>query len=83
MCIRHLLLPAVALGLVMWLPLAPVQQAVLVAFAAMPTASSAYVLAVRMGGHAGFTAGLVTVSTLIGMFALPLWLTLLRTVVQA
>ncbi len=74
MTIRHLLLPAWALLLMTWLPLPPAQQAVVVAFAALPTASSAYVLAVRMGGHAGYTAGLVTVSTLIGMVALPLWL---------
>jgi malonate transporter len=52
-----------------WLALPVAQQAVIVAFAALPTASSAYVLAVRMGGHAGYTAGLVTVSTLIGMVA--------------
>ena len=44
----------------------------MVAFAAMPTASSAYVLAVRMGGHGGYVAGLVTVSTLLGMAGLPL-----------
>ena len=56
------------------LGLPPGQQAIVVAFAAMPTASSAYVLAVRMGGHGPFTAGLVTVSTLIGMAGLPLWL---------
>lgn len=74
MGIRHLLLPAWALLLVSWLNLPPAQQAVIVAFAALPTASSAYVLAVRMGGHAAYTAGLVTVSTLIGMVALPLWL---------
>ena len=49
---------------------------VVVAFAALPTASSCYVLAVRMGGDAAFTAGLVTVSTLLGMIGLPLWLTL-------
>jgi malonate transporter len=78
MTIRHLLLPAWALLLVSWLNLPPAQQAVIVAFAALPTASSAYVLAVRMGGHAGYTAGLVTVSTLIGMVALPLWLAALR-----
>ena len=52
------------------------QLTVLVAFAAMPTASSAYVLAVRMGGDGAFVAGLVTVSTLLGMFALPLWIAL-------
>jgi len=78
MTIRHLLLPAWALLLVSWLSLPAAQQAVIVAFAALPTASSAYVLAVRMGGHAGYTAGLVTVSTLIGMVALPLWLAALR-----
>jgi len=76
--IRHALLPALALGTVMLLALPTGQQAVLVAFAALPTASSAYVLAVRMGGHGGYTAGLVSLSTLIGMVALPLWLALWR-----
>jgi malonate transporter len=48
------------------------------ALLAMPTASSAYVLAVRMGGHGGFVAGLVTVSTLLAMVALPVWLAVWR-----
>jgi predicted permease len=74
MTIRHALLPALAVALVMLLQLPPGQQAVVVAFAALPTASSCYVLAVRMGGHGGYAAGLVTLSTLIGMAALPLWL---------
>lgn len=72
--IRHALLPAFAVVLVVALKLPMGQQAVVVAFAALPTASSAYVLAVRMGGHGGYTAGLVTMSTLIGMVALPFWL---------
>lgn len=72
MLIRHALLPLFAIGIVLWLDMPPAQQAVVVAFAAMPTASSAYVLAVRMGGHGGYVAGLVTVSTLIGMVGLPL-----------
>ncbi len=76
--IRHALLPALALAAVVLLALPSGQQAVLVAFAALPTASSAYVLAVRMGGHGGYTAGLVSLSTLIGMVALPLWLALWR-----
>lgn len=78
MSIRHLLLPLLAIGLVITLGLPPAQQAIVVAFAALPTASSAYVLAVRMGGHGGFTAGLVTLSTLIAMVGLPLALLLLR-----
>jgi malonate transporter and related proteins len=76
--IRHALMPALAVAAVLLLALPTGQQAVLVAFAALPTASSAYVLAVRMGGHGGYTAGLVSLSTLIGMVALPLWLALWR-----
>ena len=76
LAIRHALLPAFALGLGLLIGLPPAQLTVLVAFAAMPTASSAYVLAVRMGGDGAFVAGLVTVSTLLGMFALPLWIAL-------
>ena len=47
------------------------------AFAALPTASIAYVLAVRMGGHGAFVAGLVTLSTLLCALSLPLWLAVL------
>jgi predicted permease len=74
LAIKHAAMPALAVALVLALGLPSGQQAVVVAFAAMPTASSAYVLAVRMGGHGPFTAGLVTVSTLLGMASLPLWL---------
>jgi malonate transporter and related proteins len=78
LAIRHALLPLFAVALVLWVGLPPAQQAIVVAFAALPTASSAYVLATRMGGHGGFVAGLVTLSTLIGMAGLPLALMLLR-----
>jgi predicted permease len=78
MAIRHAVLPALAVALVLTADFVPAQQVVVVAFAALPTASSAYVLAVRMGGHGAYTAGLVTLSTLIGMVALPLWLMLVR-----
>ncbi len=74
MTIRHLVLPLIALGLSSLLPLSPTQHAVVLVFAALPTASSAYVLAVRMGGHGPFVAGLVTLSTLLGMISVPLWL---------
>ena len=77
MSIRHLALPAVAIPLVIGLQLPPAQQAVLVAFSAMPTASSAYVLAARMGGNGAYVAGLVTVSTLLAMVGLPAALALL------
>lgn len=72
--IRHGVLPAGALAWALTSNLSAAQQSVLVAFAALPTASSAYVLAVRMGGHGPYTAGLVTLSTVLGMVTLPLWL---------
>ena len=78
LAIRHAVLPALAIFLVIALALPPGQQAIVVAFAALPTASSAYVLAVRMGGHGGYVAGLVTVSTLLAMAGLPAALALLR-----
>ncbi|PIM50895.1 transporter [Roseateles chitinivorans] len=76
LAIRHLVLPLIALAIGHALALPAPQAALLLAFAAMPTASSAYVLAVRMGGNGPFVAGLVTVSTLLGMVVLPLWLAL-------
>lgn len=75
--IRHLLLPALALTLGLLLSLPEGQLTILVAFAALPTASSAYVLAVRMGGHGPYVAGLVTVSTLLGMVSVPVWMAVL------
>lgn len=76
LAIRHVLLPLFALGLGRWLDLPAGQQLVLLMFASLPTASSCYVLAARMGGHAAFVAGLVTLSTLVGMLSLPFWLAL-------
>jgi len=71
--IRHVLLPLAALGLGMALGLNSQEQVILVAFGALPTASSAYVLAVRMGGNGPFVAGLITLSTILGMGTVPLW----------
>jgi predicted permease len=70
--IRHLVLPVAALLWVRWMGLPPAQQLVVVSFAALPTASSCYVLAARLGGNGGYVAGLVTVSTLLGMLSVPL-----------
>ena len=54
------------------------QGAVLMAFSAVPTASSAYVLAARMGYNGPYVAGLVTLSTLLGVVSLPFALALPR-----
>jgi malonate transporter and related proteins len=76
LAIRHLMLPAAALLLVRLLPLTTLQQQIVVMFSALPTAASAYVLASRMGGRGEFVAGLVTVSTLLGMASVPIALAL-------
>ena len=76
--IRHFFLPIVALGLARAFGLSAVQATVLLAFSALPTASSAYVLAARMGYNAGYVAGLVTLSTLLGIVSLPFALGVLR-----
>jgi predicted permease len=47
------------------------------AFAALPTASSAYILAQRMGGDGARVAWLISAGTLLGMATLPFWLALL------
>jgi len=78
LAIRHLLLPLAALGLTWLFGLDPVQTTVLLAFSALPTASSAYVLATRMGYDGAYVAALVTLSTLLGMVSLPFALGILR-----
>ncbi|MBK6595023.1 MAG: AEC family transporter [Burkholderiales bacterium] len=76
--IRHLLLPLIALGMSRLFGLNAPETTVLLAFSALPTASSCYVLAARMGYDGAYVAGLVTLSTLLGMLSLPLALGLLR-----
>lgn len=76
--IRHLILPVVALGLAVALGLSSVQTTILLVFSALPTASSCYVLATRMGYNGGYVAGLVTLSTMLGVVSLPFALGVLR-----
>ena len=76
--IKHVLMPLAALGLSRVFGLDAVQSTLFLAFSALPTASSAYVLAVRMGYNGGYVAGLVSLSTLLGVASLPFALGLLR-----
>ncbi len=69
--VRHLAMPLIAIGLVQVFGLNKVQASVLLMFSALPTASSCYVLAAKMGLDGSFVAGLVTLSTLLGMLSLP------------
>jgi malonate transporter len=76
--IKHFVMPLVALGCSVLFRLDAVQTTVLLAFSALPTASSCYVLAARMGYNGAYVAGLVTLSTLLGMVSLPFALGVLR-----
>ena len=69
--IRHFVLPLAAFGWAQAFHLDPTQTLVLLAFSALPTASSCYVLAARMGYDGAFVAGLVTLSTVLGVLSLP------------
>lgn len=68
--IKHLLLPVAALLVALAWQLDPTQTVVLLMFSAVPTASSCYVLAARMGYDGPYVAGLVTLSTLLGVVSL-------------
>ncbi|MES1978511.1 MAG: AEC family transporter [Pseudomonadota bacterium] len=76
--IKHLMLPLLAWGLSRLFGLSPVQTTMLLAFSALPTSSSAYVLAARMGYNGAYVAGLVTLSTMLGVVSLPFALGILR-----
>ena len=58
------------------LGLAGVPALIVLLFAALPTASSAYILAARMGGHAAPVAYAITVQTLLAMVTLPIAISL-------
>jgi len=77
LAIRHLLLPLLAFALSRLFHLSPVQATVLLVFSALPTSSSCYVLASRMGYDAALVAALVTLSTVLGLLSLPLAIGLL------
>ena len=76
--IRHLILPVMALVLSRLFALSAVQSMILLTFSALPTASSCYILATRMGYNGPYVAGLVTLSTLLGMVSLPFALGVLQ-----
>jgi predicted permease len=69
--IKHLAMPLIAVGVAMLFGLSPTQTTVLLMFSALPTASSCYVLAARMGHNGAYVAGLVTLSTALGVLSLP------------
>ncbi|MCC4264430.1 AEC family transporter [Oceanimonas baumannii] len=76
--IKFGVLPLLALLGGKLLGLGSVELGVVVLFAALPTATSAYILARQMGGNAPLMAAIITGQTLLAMALLPLWITLLN-----
>lgn len=76
--LKHLFLPCIAWSLAQIFKLNELQTTVLLIFSALPTASTCYLLAARMGYNGSLVAGLVTLSTLLGMLSLPFALGVLQ-----
>jgi len=72
--IKLLACPAIALFFGKYFDLPQAQLNSVVLFAAMPTATSAYVLANRMGGDGALVAICISVMTLGAAITLPMWL---------
>jgi hypothetical protein len=71
--VKLLALPVIAAVVGGLLGLEGLNYQVVVLFAALPTASSAYILATRMGGDGRSVAWLISATTLGSMLTLPLW----------
>lgn len=74
--IKLLAMPCVAWLVGRHLPLTALQYQVVVLYASLPTASSAYILAVRMGGNGPMVAATISVMTVGAIVTTPLWLAL-------
>ena len=73
LAVKLLALPVIAALVGRRLGLEGLNYQVVVLFAALPTASSAYILAMRMGGDGCGVAWLISATTLGSMLTLPLW----------
>lgn len=78
LAVKLLALPLIGYATGLWIGLPPLQLQIAVMFCALPTASSAYVLAARMGGNGPFVAFLISASTVLSAVTLPLWMGLAR-----
>ncbi len=78
LAIKLLAAPLVAWLIARHFAFEPLQREIAVLFAALPSASSAYILAVRMGGNGPVVAFLISASTIASVVTLPLWIVVAR-----
>ncbi len=76
MLVKLLAMPALALLAIRSWGLSGLHADIALIFSALPAASSAYILAQRMGGDGARVAWLISVGTLLSMLSIPLWLAL-------
>ncbi|MFJ3055870.1 AEC family transporter [Herbaspirillum sp. NPDC087042] len=76
--IKLVAVPAAAYLIGRHLQLPPLQLKIVVLFCCLPTASSCYILAARMGGNGPFTAFLISFGTLVSAVTIPFWLALVQ-----
>lgn len=67
---------ALAIGAIPWLGLSALERQMLLLYAALPTASSAYVLAAGMGGDARLVSLVISAGTTVSILTIPLWMQL-------
>ena len=76
--IKLLVMPFVAWALCLALGVGPTPTAVAVLFAALPTATSGYIMARKLGGDARLLAAIISAQTVAAAITLPVVLILLR-----
>ncbi|HEX7605896.1 MAG TPA: AEC family transporter, partial [Usitatibacter sp.] len=76
LAVKLVAVPAIAWGLVRVLGFSGIEARVLLLCAALPTASNAYILAVRMTGDGSAVATQITVGTVVSMLTIPLWMSI-------
>jgi malonate transporter len=74
LAVKLVALPISAFFAARWLGLEGVYFGVAIVFASLPTASSAYILAARMGGDSAGVAWLVSMGTVLAMLTMSIWL---------
>lgn len=72
--VRLLVMPVLAIVIGMWLDLSLIERQTLLLFAALPTATSAHVLAARMGGQPQLVAVTMSMGTVLSAITIPAWL---------
>jgi predicted permease len=72
--VRLLVMPVGAIFIGWALDLTTVERQMLLLFSALPTASSAHVLAARMGGNGSLVAVTMSLGTVISALTIPVWL---------